>query len=157
MTWPPWLTTLTIKSHEYPSDSCWHILANLCGSLRFLGEGNGNPLQYSCLENPLGRGVWQATVHGVARVGHDLATKPNLGLLGLSSAVGLCCSYMGYAATWSWPEKRWGQILRGVSCCLQRQTPLLCLLTWGMGWAGVLFLNKEWAIVQVLRVQRGLG
>ena len=29
------------------------------------GEGNGNPLQYSCLENPMDRGVWQATVHGV--------------------------------------------------------------------------------------------
>ena len=35
------------------------------------GEGNGNPLQYSCLENPLDRGSWRATVHGVARVGHD--------------------------------------------------------------------------------------
>ena len=30
------------------------------------GEGNGNPLQYSCLENPTDRGAWQATVHGVA-------------------------------------------------------------------------------------------
>ena len=30
------------------------------------GEGNGNPLQYSCLENPMGGGAWQATVHGVA-------------------------------------------------------------------------------------------
>ena len=40
------------------------------------GEENGNPLQYSCLENPMHRGAWWATVHGVARVGHDLATKP---------------------------------------------------------------------------------
>jgi len=39
------------------------------------GEGNGNPLWYSCLENPMDRGAWQATVHGVARVRHDLATK----------------------------------------------------------------------------------
>ena len=31
-------------------------------------EGNGNPLQYSCLENPMDRGAWQATVHGIARV-----------------------------------------------------------------------------------------
>ena len=31
------------------------------------GEGNGNPLQYSCLENPNDRGAWQATVHGVAK------------------------------------------------------------------------------------------
>ena len=30
------------------------------------GEGNGNPLQYSCLENPMDRGAWWATVHGIA-------------------------------------------------------------------------------------------
>ena len=35
------------------------------------GGGNGNPLQYSSLKNPIDRGAWQATVHGVARVGHD--------------------------------------------------------------------------------------
>ena len=34
---------------------------------RFPGEGNGNPLQYSCLENPMDRGAWQATVHGVTK------------------------------------------------------------------------------------------
>ena len=39
------------------------------------GEGNGNPLQYSCLENPMAGRAWQATVHGVSRVGHDLAIK----------------------------------------------------------------------------------
>ena len=37
------------------------------GSGRLLGEGNGNPLQYSCLENPMGRGTWKATVHRVAK------------------------------------------------------------------------------------------
>ena len=31
------------------------------------GDGNGNPLQYSCLENPMDGGAWQATVHGVAK------------------------------------------------------------------------------------------
>ena len=35
------------------------------------GGRRGNPLQYSCLENPMDRGAWQATVHGVARVGYD--------------------------------------------------------------------------------------
>ena len=40
------------------------------------GKENGNPLQYSCLGNPMDRGAWWATVHGVPRVGHDLATKP---------------------------------------------------------------------------------
>ena len=31
------------------------------------GEGNGTPLQYSCLENPMDRGAWKAAVHGVAK------------------------------------------------------------------------------------------
>ena len=35
------------------------------------GDGHGNPLQYSCLENPVDRGDWQVTVHGVAKSGHD--------------------------------------------------------------------------------------
>ena len=37
------------------------------GSGRSPGEGNGNPIQYPCLENPKDRGVWQATVHRVAK------------------------------------------------------------------------------------------
>ena len=39
---------------------------------RSLGEGNGNLLQYSSLENLMDRGAWQATVHEIARVAHDL-------------------------------------------------------------------------------------
>ena len=49
--------------------------SSIPGSERSPGEGNGNPLQCSCLENPMDRGAWQATVHGVARVGHNLVTK----------------------------------------------------------------------------------
>ena len=45
------------------------------GSGRPPGERHGNPLQYSCLGNPKDRGAWQATVHGVTRVWHDLVTK----------------------------------------------------------------------------------
>ena len=41
------------------------------GSGRPPGEGNGNPPQYSCLENPMDRGAWQAIGHGVARVSHN--------------------------------------------------------------------------------------
>ena len=39
------------------------------------GGGHGNPPQYSCLENPMDRGAWPATVMGSRRVGHDLVTK----------------------------------------------------------------------------------
>ena len=42
-------------------------LDSIPGSGRSPGEGNGNPLQYSCLENPMDRGAWWATAHGVAK------------------------------------------------------------------------------------------
>ena len=42
---------------------------------RFPGEGNGNPLQYSLLGNPMDRGAWQATVQGFVRVRYNLVTK----------------------------------------------------------------------------------
>ena len=42
-------------------------LGSIPGSGRSPGEGNGNPLQYSCLENPMDGGAWWAAVHGVAR------------------------------------------------------------------------------------------
>ena len=42
-------------------------LGSLPGSGRSAGEGNGNPLHYSCLENPTDRGAWQATVHGFTK------------------------------------------------------------------------------------------
>ena len=75
------------------------------GSGRSPEEGNGNPPQYSCLENPVDRGAWQATVHGVARIRHNLVTNhypmwqaPHQVLGGCSKqeAVPLCCS------VWRW-------------------------------------------------------
>ena len=42
-------------------------LGSIPGLGRSPGEGNGNPLQYSSLENPMDRGAWQVTVHGVAK------------------------------------------------------------------------------------------
>ena len=39
------------------------------------GKGNSNPLQYSCLENPMDKGAWRATARGLARVWHNLATN----------------------------------------------------------------------------------
>ena len=52
-------------------------LGSVPGLGRSPGEGNGTPFQYSCLQNPKDRGVWQATVHWVARVGHDLSVMKN--------------------------------------------------------------------------------
>ena len=54
---PRWLSG---KESAYQAgDAC-----SISGSGRFPGEGNGNPLQYSCLKNSVDRGAWQATVHG---------------------------------------------------------------------------------------------
>ena len=51
-------------------------LGSILGLGRCPEEENGNSLQYSCLENPMDRGAWQATVREVARVGHNLVIKP---------------------------------------------------------------------------------
>ena len=50
-------------------------LGSIRGWGRSLGGGNGNPLQYSCLGNPMDRGAWQATVRGLQRVRHNWVTK----------------------------------------------------------------------------------
>ena len=50
---------------------------SVSGLGRSPGKGNGNPLQYSCLGNSVGRGAWWVTVHGLARLRHDLVTKPH--------------------------------------------------------------------------------
>ena len=44
-------------------------LGSILGSESSPGEGNGYPLQYSCLENPMDRGAWWATIHGVIKSG----------------------------------------------------------------------------------------
>ena len=45
----------------------WETQDLISGSGRCPGEGNGNPLQYSCLENSMDTGAWEATVHGVTK------------------------------------------------------------------------------------------
>ena len=62
------------KKHDFPGSSdckesaCEAGDLNLIpGSRRSPGGGNGNPLQYSCLENPMDKGAWWATVHRVAK------------------------------------------------------------------------------------------
>ena len=52
------------------------------GMGRSPGEGNSNPLQYSCLENPMDRGAWQATVHGVAKSQTRLSNFTSLSTIG---------------------------------------------------------------------------
>ena len=66
------LVAQTVKASAY---NAGHP-SSIPGSGRSPGEGDGNLLQYSCLENPMDRGTWWATVHGVTkRVRHSCATK----------------------------------------------------------------------------------
>ena len=53
-------------------------VGSIPGSGRYPGERNGNPFQYFCLENPMDRGPWWATVHGVAKSPTRLCMYPHL-------------------------------------------------------------------------------
>ena len=55
------------KKKDFPGNYNAADPGSIPGSGRSPGEGNGNPLQYSCLENPMDRGAWWATIHGVAK------------------------------------------------------------------------------------------
>ena len=57
------LVAQMIKASSYNAGD----LGSIFGLRKSPGEGNGYPFQYSCLENPMERGAWQATVHGVAK------------------------------------------------------------------------------------------
>ena len=59
----------------FPGGSVVKNLPARPGLGRCPGEGNDNPLQYSCLGNPIDREARQATAQGLQRVGHDLVTK----------------------------------------------------------------------------------
>ena len=61
------LCTLFCKSSMFLNIPSTGDPGSIPGSGRSPGEGNGDPLQHSCLENPMDRGAWQATVHGVAK------------------------------------------------------------------------------------------
>ena len=60
---PQWLSSKEATCKEGASGDA----GSIPGSERSPGGGHGNPLQYSCLENPMNRGAWRATVHGVAK------------------------------------------------------------------------------------------
>ena len=62
---------LSVTSNEQSFQTLTLGIVSLSDGRLTVGEGSGNPLQYSYLENPMDGGAWWAAVHGVARVGHD--------------------------------------------------------------------------------------
>ena len=110
------------------------------------GEGNGNPLQYSCLETPMDRGAWQATVHGVAKSRTWLRdytpTHTYIYMLSRFSYVWLFAILrtVAHQAPLSMGilRARMGEVCHGLSCpppgdfCNPgyKNLPLFCLLNW---------------------------
>ena len=67
VSFPAMVSSGYVHSHSIVVSYASFIPSFLRNLHTVLGEGNGNPLQYSCLENPMDRGAWRATVHGVAK------------------------------------------------------------------------------------------
>ena len=66
---PLWTSEVALMVRNLPANAGdTGDAGSIPGLQRSPGGGNGNPLQYSCLENPVDRGAWWVTVHGVARV-----------------------------------------------------------------------------------------
>ena len=96
-----WATELTGGSGVKNAPASAGGMCSIPGSGRSSGEGNGNPLQYSCLESPMDRGAWRATVHGVTKesdMTERLTLWQNLESLVIShwAVIHLpeCCTYL---------------------------------------------------------------
>ena len=101
-----------LSSRDFPggSDSKASVYnvgdpGSIPGSGRSSGEGNGNPLRYYCLENPMDRGAWQTTVHGVAKSQTQLSdftftfsNREESGKLRPCKMASLSCAHAGSGA-----------------------------------------------------------
>ena len=95
-------------SVKEPACNAGHAVS-IPGRGRPPGEWNGTPFQYSCLENSMDRGAWWATVHGIARVWHVLATKPPT----TTWLQGCLHSFLGCLG---WPSAEPKGLVLGVDC-----------------------------------------
>ena len=99
-------------------------VGSIPGSGRSPGEGNGNPLQYSCLKNPLDSGAWQATIHGVT---NSWTVPPaSLQMQELPEEPSL----QPWGCLWTGPVP-WGDMLRASSTRLHGLLPPSCLHFYG--------------------------
>ena len=84
------------------------VMGSIPGLGRSLGEENGCPMKYSCLENPMGRGAWRATVLVLQRVRYDWATKQwwqhMLYILEVFRLLSFAPLSMGFSRQWYWSE-----------------------------------------------------
>ena len=96
------------------------IFSNSTVLISFIGEGNGTPFQYSCLENPMDGGVWWATVHGVAKNRTRLSASLSLSYIEEGNGNPLQCSCLENPRDGG----AWWAAICGVA---QSQTRLKCL------------------------------
>ena len=108
-----------------------------------ISEGMAIPLQYSCLENPIDRGVWWATVHGVAK------SRTRLKRLSMH-AQSMCLEIIIYGShLWSYSLCFWGQSWLYIFCLLEMCSNFLkCSVCHTIdvflkGWVWILYLCKE--------------
>ena len=66
-----WLPGGSVVKNPHANAGGARAVGLIPGSGRFPGVGNGNLLQYSCLQDSMDKGAWWATAHGSQRVGHD--------------------------------------------------------------------------------------
>ena len=78
-------------------------LGSIPGSGRSSGEGNGNPFQHSCLEDPTDREAWQTTVHGIAKSQTRLRDYHTLTLFKIQ---GILAAAGGIGDAWTWGPPR---------------------------------------------------
>ena len=91
---------------EVKASACYvGDLGSIPGSGRSPGEGNGNPLQYSCLENPMDGGAWWATVHGIEKSRTRLSDFTSLHFFNLDSEKAMAPHSSTLAWEIPWMEK----------------------------------------------------
>ena len=88
-------------------------VASLSLSFSCIGEGNGNPLQCSCLENPRDRGAWWASVYGVAQSWTQLKRLSSSSMLGLHCCVGFFLQ-LWWVGAWSGFSLQWLLLLQSM-------------------------------------------
>ena len=121
-------------------------MGSIPGSRRSPGVGNGNPLQYSCLENSMDRGAWWATVHGFTKSGTGLKDEAGKHAV-LRHVLSICFVRRAYTGATCWttgvkfanqPVCRWGSLLawRWLACptatCLVSREPHMTRDTLGL-------------------------
>ena len=120
-------------------ESAWNTgdPGSIPGLERSSGEGNGNPLQYSCLENPMNRGPWQSTVYGVTKsnttewltlscfnkLTHEKRTRRDDDLKGRRTRVRCsCCCFYLVLKQYEWVLVRWEREIKVIGRWIKKDS-----------------------------------